>query len=204
LAWTVLKDFLEYQGETEIYGSRDAIRKAFHAGLIEDGDKWMDAYVSRTKTSHTYNEETAKEVVDAILVDYFDLFVALEGKMFFLLAENRESGAGNRFGLEEPVISQIVEVLRGNSLVEEAFIYGSRAKGVHKPGSDIDLVLKGEKLNLEALNNISLALDNLLLPYNFDLSLYHRIENPDLVKHIERVGKLVYRTACRATPPEPA
>jgi predicted nucleotidyltransferase len=164
----------------------------------------MDAYVSRTKTSHTYNEETAKEVVDAILVDYFDLFVALEGKMFSLLAENRESGAGNRFGLEEPVISQIVEVLRGNSLVEEAFIYGSRAKGVHKPGSDIDLVLKGEKLNLEALNNISLALDNLLLPYNFDLSLYHRIENPDLVKHIERVGKLVYRTACRATPPEPA
>ncbi len=64
LALFVLKDFLEYQGQ--VYGSRDAIKKAFSAGLIEDGEKWMDAYVSRTKTSHTYNEKTAKEIVSAI------------------------------------------------------------------------------------------------------------------------------------------
>jgi nucleotidyltransferase substrate binding protein (TIGR01987 family) len=85
LAWLVLKDFLEYQGQTDIFGSRDAIRKAFAAGLIEDGEKWMDAYVSRTKTSHTYNEETAKEVVNAILSDYYDLFAAFERKMETLL-----------------------------------------------------------------------------------------------------------------------
>ncbi len=81
LAWLVLKDFLEFQGDRDIYGSRDAIKKAFRTGLIENGEKWMDAYVSRTKTSHTYNEETAREVVDAILADYFDLFKALENKM---------------------------------------------------------------------------------------------------------------------------
>ncbi len=85
LAWLVLKDFLEYQGQTDIYGSRDAIKKAFATGLIEDGEKWMDAYVSRTKTSHTYNEETAKEVVNAVLTDYYDLFAALESKMETLL-----------------------------------------------------------------------------------------------------------------------
>ncbi len=85
LAWLVLKDFLEYQGQVDIYGSRDAIKKAFSAGLIEDGEKWMDAYVSRTKTSHTYNEKTAKEIVSAILTTYFDLFVALEKKMGTLL-----------------------------------------------------------------------------------------------------------------------
>ncbi len=85
LAWLVLKDFLEYQGQTDIYGSRDAIKKAFESGLIEDGEKWMDAYVSRTKTSHTYNEETAKEVVYAVLNEYYPLFTALEKKMETLL-----------------------------------------------------------------------------------------------------------------------
>lgn len=81
LAWLVLKDFLEYQGNTDIYGSRDAIRLAFQSGLIEDGEAWMDAYVSRTKTSHTYNEETAREIVQNILNKYFSLFTALEKKM---------------------------------------------------------------------------------------------------------------------------
>jgi len=81
LAWLVLKDFFEYQGNTDIYGSRDAIRLAFQSGLIEDGEAWMDAYVSRTKTSHTYNEETAREIVEKILNRYFSLFTALEKKM---------------------------------------------------------------------------------------------------------------------------
>ncbi len=85
LAWLVLKDFLEYQGQTDIFGSRDAIKKAFQTGLITDGEKWMDAYVSRTKTSHTYNEETAKEVVAAVINDYFELFTTLERKMESLL-----------------------------------------------------------------------------------------------------------------------
>ena len=85
LAWLVLKDFLEYQGNTDIYGSRDAIRLAFQSGLIEDGEAWMDAYVSRTKTLHTYNEETAREIVEKILNRYFSLFTALEKKMNSLL-----------------------------------------------------------------------------------------------------------------------
>ena len=85
LAWLVLKDFLEYQGQTDIYGSRDAIQKAFQTGLIEDGETWMEAYVSRTKTSHTYNEETAREVVDAVMNDYYPLFIALQQKMESLL-----------------------------------------------------------------------------------------------------------------------
>jgi hypothetical protein len=53
--------------------------------LIEDGETWMDAYVSRTKTSHTYNEETAREVVDAVMSDYYQLFTDLERKMESLL-----------------------------------------------------------------------------------------------------------------------
>ena len=81
LAWNTLKDFLEYQGYTEIYGSRDAIRKSFELGLIEDGYKWMDMLASRNKTSHTYNEETAEEICRQVKDVYFSLFQQLEEKL---------------------------------------------------------------------------------------------------------------------------
>lgn len=81
LAWNTLKDFLEYQGHTEIFGSRDAIRKAFELNLIEDGQKWMDMLASRNKTSHTYNEETAEEICREVKEVYFHLFQQLEEKL---------------------------------------------------------------------------------------------------------------------------
>jgi predicted nucleotidyltransferase len=77
--------------------------------------------------------------------------------------------------------------------IEGAVLYGSRAKGNFKPGSDIDMVLKGLELNLKLLNKISIDLDDLLLPYTFDLSLYHQINNPDLIDHIKRVKKVFYK-----------
>jgi nucleotidyltransferase substrate binding protein (TIGR01987 family) len=67
LGWNTLKDFLTYRGQTDIYGSRDAIRKAFTSKLINDGEGWMDMLQSRNKTSHTYNEETAEEITNAVL-----------------------------------------------------------------------------------------------------------------------------------------
>ena len=81
LAWTTLKDFLEYRGQTGIYGSRDAIRKAFQLNLIEDGDNWMDMLVSRNRTSHTYNKETAEEICHAVKNVYFGLFQKFTEKM---------------------------------------------------------------------------------------------------------------------------
>ena len=97
-----------------------------------------------------------------------------------------------QFGLNENIINQIVKAISSVPEVEEAIIYGSRAKGNYKPGSDIDITLKGEKLTLRDLNKVSLALDDLLLPYTFDLSIYHHINNPDLTDHIKRVGKIFY------------
>ena len=88
LAWTTLKDFLEYRGQTGIYGSRDAIRKAFQLNLIEDGDNWMDMLVSRNRTSHTYNEETAEQICQAIKKVYFNLFKNFEKKMHELESES--------------------------------------------------------------------------------------------------------------------
>ena len=85
-----------------------------------------------------------------------------------------------RYGLSEEAIRRIIEVFSSYVEIEGAALYGSRAKGNFKPGSDIDMVLKGPELNLKLLNKISIDLDDLLLPYTFDLALYHQINNPDL------------------------
>lgn len=98
-----------------------------------------------------------------------------------------------RYGLSAETIKSIVEIFSSYVQIEAALIYGSRAKGNFKPGSDIDIALKGPELNLNLLNKISLDLDDLLLPYTFDISLYHQIDNPDLIEHIERVKKCIYK-----------
>mgnify|MGYP000949281833 CR=1 FL=1 len=80
LAWNVLKDYLEYQGETAMTGSRDAIRKAHKTGLISNGEEWLDMLESRNKTSHAYSKGIADEVISAIRDKYFNLFFELEEK----------------------------------------------------------------------------------------------------------------------------
>ena len=90
LAWNTLKDFLTYKGQTDIFGSRDSIRKAFTSGLINDGEGWMDMLQSRNKTSHTYNEEIAEEIAAAILTKYYPLFQEFEKKLSCLLLEHEK------------------------------------------------------------------------------------------------------------------
>ena len=93
LAWNTIKDFLEYKGQTDIYGSRDAIRKAFELGLIDDGESWMDMLKSRNKTSHTYNEETAKEICQSVVEVYYSLFKQLKAKLESLRSDSDQSKA---------------------------------------------------------------------------------------------------------------
>jgi nucleotidyltransferase substrate binding protein (TIGR01987 family) len=81
LAWTTMKDFLEFRGQRDIFGSRDATRKAFELGLIEEGESWMDMLQSRNLTSHTYNEEVAEEICRAVVSVYFPLFCRLEERL---------------------------------------------------------------------------------------------------------------------------
>ena len=74
LAWNVIKDYFFYQGNTNITGSRDAVREAYTKGLLTDGEGWMEMIVSRNKTSHTYNQAIANEIVDKIVSQYIKLF----------------------------------------------------------------------------------------------------------------------------------
>lgn len=93
-----------------------------------------------------------------------------------------------KFGLKETTISQINQVFSIYPQVKSVIIYGSRAKGNYRKGSDIDLTLIGEELTLHFVHKIELDLDDLLLPYTFDLSVFQDINNPDLLDHIQRVG----------------
>ena len=72
-----MKDFLEFQGVQNLYGSRDTTREAFNRGLIENGEVWMDMIAKRNLTSHTYDEATADRVADSILNTYFVEFETL-------------------------------------------------------------------------------------------------------------------------------
>ncbi|MCP4457583.1 MAG: nucleotidyltransferase domain-containing protein [Cytophagales bacterium] len=97
------------------------------------------------------------------------------------------------YGLSDQNITDISHCFAIQDNVEEVWLYGSRAKGNFRPGSDVDLTIKGKSLALTDLYRIENALDDLLLPYTFDLSLYHQIDNKDLLAHIERVGKVFYK-----------
>ncbi len=81
LAWKVMQDFLKDQGESSIYGSKDATRLAFNRGLISDGDVWMQMIADRNLTSHTYHEEISDQILERIVHSYFDLFLEFEKKM---------------------------------------------------------------------------------------------------------------------------
>lgn len=81
LAWKVMKDYYEDQGEIGIQGSRDAIRLAFQRGLIEAGDEWMMMIKSRVASVHTYNQDLAEQISQDIQRVYFSLFVKFEEKI---------------------------------------------------------------------------------------------------------------------------
>ena len=91
-------------------------------------------------------------------------------------------------GLDLSVIDKIRGVFAGYPQIERVLLYGSRAKGNYRAGSDIDLTLIGEQLTMSHLMQIENELDELLLPYKIDLSLLHKIESRELIDHIERVG----------------
>jgi uncharacterized protein len=98
-----------------------------------------------------------------------------------------------RFGLKETTIQKICDVLARYPQVKKAVLYGSRAKGDYKNGSDIDLTLLGEEeLTLNIMCGIIGELDNLLLPYTIDLSIFRDIKDEEVIAYIERVGVPFY------------
>lgn len=98
------------------------------------------------------------------------------------------------FGLKQEDIKTITAVISKRGEVEEVLIFGSRAKGNFKNGSDVDIVLKGENVTRDTILAISGELnDETILPYHFDILDFNTIQNEELIQHIQRVGQIIYR-----------
>lgn len=95
-------------------------------------------------------------------------------------------------GLNPQTQEKLNSVFKKYPDIQKIILYGSRAKGNYKVGSDIDLTILGPKVNLNDLLKIQDEIDDLLLPYKVDLSLFHTIDNKDLIEHIERIGINLY------------
>ncbi len=97
-----------------------------------------------------------------------------------------------KFGLKEKTIQNINSVFSQYPLIEQVILYGSRAKGNYKNGSDIDLTIVDQGLTYSDLLRLENQLDDLLLPYYIDLSLLRKLTTPSLLEHIQRVGLVFY------------
>jgi predicted nucleotidyltransferase len=97
------------------------------------------------------------------------------------------------FGLDDSTLEKIINILSKNEKINKAVIFGSRAKGNYKNGSDIDIALFGKYLDIQDIYNIHLLIEELFLPYTFDIVIFDNIKNEELKEHIKIVGKTIYK-----------
>ncbi len=97
-----------------------------------------------------------------------------------------------KFGLNQETINKINSVFKNHQKIEKVLIYGSRAKGNYRKGSDIDLTLFGDNLEYNILGKLNSEIDDLNTPYLFDISIFSMLDTPSLEEHINRVGQIFY------------
>jgi predicted nucleotidyltransferase len=103
--------------------------------------------------------------------------------------ESSPPDTGLTFGLTERGLALLRSLFSSDPRIERAIVYGSRAKGNFRPGSDIDITLDAPSMDYDDFLRLCTSLDDLMLPWKIDLSLLSQIDNPDLLDHIARVGQ---------------
>ncbi len=96
------------------------------------------------------------------------------------------------YGLKDSELTNLKALFAKNDRLERVILYGPRAKGTYKPFSDVDITLVGRELTHSDLNRMILDIDDLLLPYMFDISIFHTLKSSDLIDHINRRGIVIY------------
>lgn len=104
------------------------------------------------------------------------------------------------FGLPPATLEKINSVFAQHIAIDTVVIYGSRAKGNYRPGSDIDLTVKGGEIPFAKFMQIENQIDDLMLPYTVDLSQYKQLGNAELIAHIDRVGVVIYAKDMKRKP----
>jgi nucleotidyltransferase substrate binding protein (TIGR01987 family) len=148
LALKTLQDFLKEEGYSDITGPKSVIQESFKIGIISDGTTWSDMLQKRNLTSHTYNLKTADNIAADIRNSFYELF-----KDLYIELSGKETS--NKFGLNEQRIESYKKLLSKYSKIDKILLYGSRAKGNFRPGSDIDLAVKSNNFNLDNLSKLA-------------------------------------------------
>lgn len=97
------------------------------------------------------------------------------------------------FALKPEILGQLNRLFISHPEIDTVVIYGSRAKGTYHPSSDVDITIKGDHVSDSLVSKLVEEIDDLLLPYSFDVSAWSHIDNPELLDHIERVGMVMYQ-----------
>jgi len=95
--------------------------------------------------------------------------------------------------ISETNLEEIRDFAMKYPTIEKIVLYGSRAKGNFRPGSDLDMVLIGDELKLKDQLSFWGDLDDSYQPYLFDVAILSHIKNESLLDHIQRVGKVIYK-----------
>lgn len=102
-----------------------------------------------------------------------------------------------KYGLDDKYFDKLISVFPRHPEVESVILYGSRAKGNYKPFSDIDLTLKGKTLTRQLLGRIFTEIDDLLLPFFLDISIYSKLTDKGFIEAIDKTGVEIYRKNMR-------
>jgi predicted nucleotidyltransferase len=96
------------------------------------------------------------------------------------------------YGIKEEYWNKLESVFRNHKNIEKVILYGSRAKEINSPYSDVDIILVGENIENREFCNILNEIDDLLLPFIFDISVNYTISNVNLIDSINKTGVIVY------------
>ncbi len=189
LAWKTLQDLLNERGYTNVKGPKPVIKQAFQDGVLEDGQAWIDMLNDRNKSAHLYDESAATEIFSKIQTQYFH---CLQNSTFICKNKQMNRDSQIKFGLSQKQCQLIEEVLEQFEEIEKVVIFGSRATDKYKPASDIDLAVFGKDITVTILDKFYSALDDLPLPFMFDLLNYSKISNTSLKSKIDSYGKIFF------------
>ncbi|NUU99671.1 hypothetical protein XO12_06010 [Marinitoga sp. 1154] len=98
-----------------------------------------------------------------------------------------------KFGIKEKLWKDLIKIFSNNKKIKKVVLFGSRAKEIFKNGSDIDIALYGEDLNINDIISIQVEIEKLEIPYGIDLIIYNKIDSKELKEHIDSVGKILYK-----------
>ena len=212
LAWKTLKDYLAHEGLlSKPVTPRRVIKQAFAAQVIPNGQLWITMLADRNALSHTYNAAQATQAVRSISDRYFPALQALDhwfttqrpsqpvAPRVDLHLVSAPSSPWPSTGLTPSEWWLILGVLDSDAAIEGAILFGSRAMGTACPSSDIDLALEGSLDRLHVAH-IAAMLDELPLPYLFDVVALATLDHHPLRDHIAQDGLRVYSAATATTP----